>query len=519
MHFMTDVESWLTENLHGKGSPFLFVGSGMSRRYAGIESWEGLLRSFAEHLPFKYEYYKSKSNGDLPLTASHMAGDFSELWWRSDAFESSRALLSGAMAGVSSPLKSEIAAQMGRAIAEMEPGDLAEELALLQNATVDGIITTNYDQLLENVFPEFKVFIGQRDLLFAEPMGVGEIYKIHGCASEWDTMVLTSEDYAEFERRSAYLAAKLMTIFVEHPIIFLGYSISDRNVRQILTSILDCVTADNVGDLRDRLIFIEWKPGDETRVSSEMMLLGGTMLPLTRMSVPDFVGVFRALAGLRRAFPAKLLRSLKEHVYELISSNNPHEQLAVLDIDDDVSNVDVVFGVGAAERLGGSGYVGLSRLQLLDDIVDEGASFDAHRIVHDTLPTLLRGPGFVPVFKYLRQTGYLDENGAIRSDVEVDQKIRNVARKNTESMASSEYWSKQAPQRLVGISGIADLRQKRGANAVFNLGACLDAALIDTGELRAFLKQSRNDLDSAFDRTQWGKLACLLDRLENGPPA
>lgn len=42
--------------------------------------------------------------------------------------------------------------------------------------------------------------------------------------------MINKEDYLRFQEKSAYLAAKLMTIFMEYPIIFLRYSINDSNI-------------------------------------------------------------------------------------------------------------------------------------------------------------------------------------------------------------------------------------------------------------------------------------------------
>jgi hypothetical protein len=67
------------------------------------------------------------------------------------------------------------------------------------------------------LFSDFKVYIGQDQLLFSDAQGVGEIYKIHGSADDRESPILSAADYDRFGERNPYLAAKLLTIFVEHP--------------------------------------------------------------------------------------------------------------------------------------------------------------------------------------------------------------------------------------------------------------------------------------------------------------
>lgn len=108
-------------------------------------------------------------------------------------------------------------------IFEIESNDLQEELELLKELKPHAIITTNYDQLMEEIFPKYQPIIGQEVIYKKSSTDIGHILKIHG-----------SVDYTDFYERQIYLIAKLFTYFVEHPIIFLGYSISDRNVQSIL---------------------------------------------------------------------------------------------------------------------------------------------------------------------------------------------------------------------------------------------------------------------------------------------
>ena len=74
------------------------------------------------------------------------------------------------------------------------------------------------------MFQDYKVFIGQEQLVFSSIQEIAEIYKIHGCISNPDSLIINESDYSNFYSKGKYLAAKLMTIFMEYPIIFVGYS-------------------------------------------------------------------------------------------------------------------------------------------------------------------------------------------------------------------------------------------------------------------------------------------------------
>lgn len=198
----SEVTTKLTQLLHeNTGAPFLFIGSGFSMRYIGLQDWKGLLKHFCSDIR-NFGYYYSQSNNDLPRTASKMAEDFNEVWWKSDSYCESRECFSDEVVGVSSSLKYEIA-KYTRSLSKRSSEDkkLKEELQSLSQLNVDGIITTNWDLFLEELFPDYRVFIGQEELLFSNPQSIAEIYKIHGCSTQPNSLVLTEEDYSEFERK------------------------------------------------------------------------------------------------------------------------------------------------------------------------------------------------------------------------------------------------------------------------------------------------------------------------------
>ena len=93
------------------------------------------------------------------------------------------------------------------------------------------------------------------------------MYKIHGCCSK--SIIINSHDYDLFIKKSAYLSSKILTLFLERPIIFWGYGVGDPNIRRILYSISECLENDQLEQLKQRLIFIEWAQNSSEEGISE----------------------------------------------------------------------------------------------------------------------------------------------------------------------------------------------------------------------------------------------------------
>jgi SIR2-like domain len=373
-----------------RAASFLFVGAGLSRRYLELDGWEALLRRLAELTNEDFDYYSATADGSFPQIAHLIAEELRERWWKEPHFTAHRERFKGQLHHRDSALKAEASIYLMESMARLPAkGPLAKELAALRRVVIDGVITTNFDPLLEHLFPDFRVFVGQEHLLFNDALGIAEIYKIHGSHEDPDSLVLTTADYERFRERNAYLAAKLMTIFVEHPVVFLGYSISDSNVAAILHAIVECLdTTESIKRLADRLIFVQWnKDATEATIAPGVIQVDAKPIPVMSVEVSDFLDLFEVVGSLQRGFPAKLLRQLKEQVYELVLEDQPKGRLHVLPLnsDTDISDIQVVFGVGAIAQL--RSYAGLQREEIVDDIVDEGTDLNAVRVVQEALPS------------------------------------------------------------------------------------------------------------------------------------
>ncbi|MFL6164287.1 MAG: SIR2 family protein [Jatrophihabitantaceae bacterium] len=499
-------------------APFLFVGAGMSRRYLKADGWLDLLKRMASLTPMPYAFYATKANNQLPPVASEIASRFHELWWTDDRFEESRRLYGDRLTSAEGPLKVEVARYTDGVLANLPADGTVEsrELELLRKAVIGGAITTNYDGLLETLFPDYRTFVGQDQLLFADTQGIGEIYKVHGSANDPESLVLTEADYERFGLRNPYLAAKLLTIFVEHPIVFLGYSLNDEDVTEILVSIARVLTTENLSKLQGRLIFVQWSGGTgEPAMTMTQIAASGFTIPVVQVTVPDFLGLFSILGSLRRKFPAQLLRQLKEHVYDLVFSTDPRSQLSVLDIDDNtnIRDLDVVFGVGVMGKLGRQGYVGLKRLDLLQDVLTSASQYEAGRVVDEALPVILRQPANTPVFRYLREAGRLRDDGSLAPGVTVDQRIADRVAKGRDKFKPGSQFKAKAERLLEAAScDFEALASDNPLPDVLLAVLALPEPELDLDALRTYLLE-HVDAFTGGQSSAWAKAVCLYDYL------
>lgn len=505
-------------------APFLFVGSGLSRRYLGADDWESLLRRFAEKTNRPYERFRSDANGDAPATATAIAAQFKDVWWDDKDYAGSRDAFPSPRTS-ESPLKYEISRYLDGELSSIPTTGLEfEELELLRSANaIEGVITTNYDGLLETIFPEFAVYAGQEQLLFNPSYDVGEIFKIHGSTNDPETLVLTTSDYDQFNTRNPYLAAKLLTIFVEHPVVFLGYSLSDPNIKQILQNIGSVLTDDNLDRLRDRLIFIQWSSTPvNSAVTRTMHLVEGMPIPIISIEVNDFMDTFAALARLHTRLPAPVLRRVKEQIYELVTTSKAKGTLQVRDIDDEVdpAQVEIVIGVGIKRRLAIEGLVGWGRMDLIMEVLTgalQGEREAMERVSRDVLPNALAGGTNTPVFYYLRGAERLDDDGALVDSDGLHARVMARANAATAPFREPKTMPKTYWALATVYSTFTELAAAEDLDTVLLVLQVMDASKIDPDELRAYLADHVETIEPGKPTTNWAKAVCVYDALAYGP--
>lgn len=439
-------------------TPFLFIGSGITRRYLNLPDWKGLLEHFVNIIsdnPFTYSAYENKAKsmeckaGLLPKVAELIQLDYDEKWFVDSSIRTVDATALEQIKNGLSPFKAEIAEYIKRNNGLNEEYRVEiEKLREISEKSIAGVITTNYDSFIEDLFIGFTKYVGQTQLIFSPIQGIAEIYKIHGSIEVPDSIVINETDYQIFDERSAYLAAKLMTIFMEYPIIFIGYSISDSNIQNIIKAIVSCLDGHQVQLLEDRFIFVEYeKDMTGIEVSSFTIMIEGKPLAMRKMKLEDFMPLYLALEKKQTKLPVRILRRFKQELYSYTVTNTPTANLRVASIDDArVEDDELVLAIGKVSELGLRGLSGINGNEWYRNIILNDIEFSADELLEYAFPKLLKqNSGRLPVNKYLTaSTKEFPDCIKLAEELTFDHIVSNTIKNNRQCIGTyksvKEIW-------------------------------------------------------------------------------
>ena len=517
-----DIESRIFDHLKKfSAGPVLFVGSGVSQRYLGTPTWRNLIEELAKLSGKPIQYYQSHVGEDLEKLAGAMAPNMRDKIW-DDGESSFREAHEDTLTGPASALKLYATKIIEDSQTITTDPAYLEEIELLQSCdkTVDLVVTTNYDNFMESVFPDYRVFSSQDALLVSETAGVAEIYKIHGSLSEPNSLVLTETDYRDFNNRNEYLAAKLLTLFAEHPIIFIGYNMGDPNIQEIMHSLQRCLTDKHLDRLRDKLLFVSWDPATtDPSMAPSMQVLGGSPVPIQLITTADFKPVFSAISRLPGKLPKKILRQIKEKIYHIIlDPESGAKMLHVQNVDNISSEDEVVIGIGAIAAVQQRGYRGVTRIELCHDCLLEESDLDYSSVVALTFLQLFQSSGNFPLFKSLKSAGYLDSEGHIKKPDSLPKKtIERAAALDKIRIASS--LKKKATAAIADYENFDAMLECMDSWDLLSIIPAVSFSDDDLPALRDFLLDHWDDsldeegrLDSLMT-----KAVCVYDVLRYGP--
>jgi len=252
--------------------PVLFVGSGLSQRYLKSPTWWGLLEKISEKLELDENILGKWSSDNYEEIAERLEAIYFTTLEKESLLDRDN---------IRGPFRELIAQILNEYT--VDNSEYEKEISTLGGIDYQKLITTNYDSLLEKSIFDIEneeIYIHNDDLFSSETKNK-KLYKIHGSTDKPSSMIITKSDYDQFFEKSKYIYSKLLTIFVESPIIFLGYSLSDRNIKDILTTLTATLSQKELKQFQERVYIISYSSDDKPEYfleKEELALLNGLLI-------------------------------------------------------------------------------------------------------------------------------------------------------------------------------------------------------------------------------------------------
>lgn len=205
---MSEIPIELSEKLTN-GQLILFVGAGISRSF-GLPSYSELIGDIGRDLGFDKELFESY--GDYLTLAEYYN------------------LESGGLG----PLKEKLKIEWARKISDLKSSPVHKAIVELGCKL---IYTTNFDHLLEHAHRAFNVryrtIKGAKDMadLIVDRV---QIVKFHGDLTQGSNLIFTESDYFHRLSFESPLDVKLKADMFGKSLLFIGYSMTDINIRYLL---------------------------------------------------------------------------------------------------------------------------------------------------------------------------------------------------------------------------------------------------------------------------------------------
>lgn len=338
--------------------PVLFIGTGFSMRYLkNSYSWEELLKKICYDLKGSNEFFydlKSKYHFDgnyrYDMIASDIEKEFDEELKkdRNGKFKFVNDIFYENMEN--DIVVSRFKIYISKLLENMEYRD-TDELSELKKArkNISSIITTNYDRLIENTFG-FAPLIGN-DILLSNPYG--SLYKIHGCVSRPEKIIITEKDYEKFNEKYELIRAQLLSLFIHNPIIFMGYSISDDNIKDILKTIFTYVepNSQEADKIRSNFLLVEYEEGSQNTEVTEhdIDVEGFSTIRINKVKTDNYTEIYSSISKLQLPVSAMDIRKVQTVVKEIYAGGSIKVSITT-DLDE-LENCDKVLAIGSPSSI------------------------------------------------------------------------------------------------------------------------------------------------------------------------
>ncbi|MCT0009018.1 hypothetical protein EFL57_00725 [Weissella confusa] len=372
--------------------PIIFAGAGLTKRYySDAPSWSDLIKNIwsetfgTETFYDRYFTLKEEYADDdfeiLTRLAEELESQFNRAFFKqqisieglsvSDVYQTNQ-----------SPFKTKVANIFKNLTPNEEHKDELDSLkSMLMKARF--IVTTNYDMLIESLLDDdIKINIGSSGL-FQNSEDYGELYKIHGSVSQPDSIVITKSDYTNIEKTNTLVNAKILSKLTESPIVFIGYSLTDKNIKSLLSD-LSANMPYSADAAAKRIGVVAYTVNEnEIKEALNTMQYSNTTIAFTELKTDNFGLVYSKLSTIKQGLSPNEIRRYRDAIRTLILSGNNNSGQPVLvssinldNLPNEIADRNVAVAIASSDTiqnafgLGIPDYVDYIRAYFLKSVAD-----------------------------------------------------------------------------------------------------------------------------------------------------
>lgn len=343
-----------------KNHPVLFIGAGLSLRYLeNSHTWDSLLQQICFDATNNDETYLDIKSScqvgekfDYPIIGSKVEEAFNQ------ALQNNR---NGQFKNINDQFYKEMANERNISrfklyISELFKGtsikpEMVEEINEFKKArkNIGSVITTNYDTFIEAQF-DFTPLVGN-DIMLSNPYGA--IYKIHGCITDPQKIIINQNDYDYFHKKYELIRAQMLSLFIHNPIIFLGYSITDENIKSILKTIFTYVepNSDTAEKIRKNFLLVEYeKNSNSTEICEhDIDIQGYSTIRINKIKTDNFSEIYNSISDLHLPVSAMDVRKVQNIVGEIYAGGSI--RVSITEDIDSLNNNEKILAIGSKKSI------------------------------------------------------------------------------------------------------------------------------------------------------------------------
>lgn len=164
-----------------------------------------------------------------------------------------------------------------------------------------------------------------------------------------ENIVITAEDYKNFDDKYNLIQAQVLSTFIYHPIIFLGYSLQDQNIRKLLKIIFSNIqpNSDLADKIRNNFLLINYQKDSENLELSDYDAAldnNGLTVRIKQLTTDKYGEIYDAISNLDLPVSAMDIRKVHDVIRDIHSGGKI--KVKIVDDMSDMHNGDRVIAIG-----------------------------------------------------------------------------------------------------------------------------------------------------------------------------